>query len=96
MPATARTVAQVEFYWPGYDPEKALDLFEDTPIESFTPRQGVQIDYPGATTGAVYNWMSIHNLRVFSTARIGQRRRGRWEGYYRVTFAINTREEKTR
>ena len=96
MPATARTVAQVEFYWPGYDPEKALDLFEDTPIESFTPRQGVQIDYPGATTGAVYNWMSIHDLRVFSTARIGQRRRGRWEGYYRVTFATNTREEKTR
>ena len=62
MPATTRTVAQVEFYWPGYDPEKAIDLFEDTPIESFTPRQGVQIDYPGATTGAVYKWMSIHDL----------------------------------
>jgi hypothetical protein len=85
--AEMQTVAQVEYYWPGYDPTKALDLFEDTPVESFTPRKGVQIDYPGATTGGVYKWMQVNDLHVFATARIGQRRRGRWEGFYRVTFA---------
>jgi hypothetical protein len=96
MPAQMQTVAQVEFYWPGYDPRKAIDFFEQTPIENVTLRQGVQIEYPGNTTGAVYEWMRVHSLRVFATKLIGQRRRGRWEGYYRVTFATNIREEKTR
>ena len=67
MPTEMQTVAQIEFYWPGYDPEKALDLFEETPVESFIPRKGVQIDYPGNTTGAVYEWMHINELHVFAT-----------------------------
>ena len=40
MPAQMQTVAQVEFYWPGYDPRKAIDFFEQTPIENVTLRQG--------------------------------------------------------
>ena len=85
--ATLRTVAQIEFYWPGYDPEKALDLFEETPVESFTPRKGAQIDYPGNTTGAVYEWMRANELHIFATKLIGSRRFRRWHGRYRVTFA---------
>ncbi len=96
MNTPLQTVAQIEFYWPGYDPIKALDLFEDTPLENVTLRQGAQIDYPGATTGDVYNWMNVHELRVFSTTRIGQRRRGRWEGFYRVTFAAAADKALTR
>jgi len=87
MPTEMQTVAQIEFYWPGYDPEKALDLFEETPVESFTPREGVQIGYPGNTTGAVYEWMRANDLHVFNAQLIGSRRFHRWHGYYRVTFA---------
>ena len=36
--ATLRTVAQIEFYWPGYETEKALDLLEETPSTCHTPQ----------------------------------------------------------
>ena len=33
MPAP-QTVAQVEFYWPTYNPTEAFDFFEQTPVEN--------------------------------------------------------------
>ena len=63
----ANTVAQVEFYWPTYNPTEAFDFFEQTPVENVILREGVQIDYPGNTTGAVYEWMRVNELHVFAT-----------------------------
>ena len=67
-----QTVAQVEFYWPTYNPIEAFDFFEQTPVENVILRQGVQIDYPGNTTGAVYEWMRVNELHVFDTKVIGR------------------------
>jgi hypothetical protein len=89
MTATMTTVAQVEYFWPGYTPEQAIDLFNDTPLETVTIRAGVDdlLDSPGSTTGDLYHWMLINSLRVFATHRVSSRRRGRWEACYRVTIA---------
>ena len=84
--ANMQTVAQVEFYWPTYNPVEAFDSFEQTPVENVILRKGVQIDYPGNTTGAVYEWMRTNDLHVFDTKLIGSRRFRRWHGRYRVTF----------
>ena len=68
--ANMQTVAQVEFYWPTYNPVEAFDFFEQTPVENVILREGVQIDYPGNTTGAVYEWMRVNELHVFDTKLI--------------------------
>ena len=68
--ANMQTVAQVEFYWPTYNPVEAFDFFEQTPVENVILREGVQIDYPGNTTGAVYEWMRVNELHVFATKLI--------------------------
>ena len=60
--ANMQTVAQVEFYWPTYNPVEAFDFFEQTPVENVILRAGVQIDYPGNTTGAVYEWMRVQRI----------------------------------
>ena len=66
---------------------RRFDFFEQTPVENVILRKGVQIDYPGNTTGAVYEWMRVNELHVFDTKLIGSQRFRRWHGRYRVTFA---------
>ena len=69
---------------------KAIDS-EKTPSKSVTLREGVKIEYPGNTTGAVYEWMRVHSLRVSATKLIGQRRAEHGKATYRVTFATDPR-----
>jgi hypothetical protein len=84
------TVAQIEFLWSGYVPETAIRRNEDTPVASYTLRQGAQLDPPGQTLGDVYDWMWRNDLAVAHSERVYQPKRGgerRWTARYRLIFA---------
>ena len=85
--ATCKRSPRSNSIGPTYNPVEAFDFFEQTPVEKVILREGVQIDYPGNTTGAVYEWMRVNELHVFATKLVRSRRFRRWHGYYRVTFA---------
>jgi hypothetical protein len=86
------TVAQIEYYWPGCVPEAAIRPYEDTRVESYTLRAGVQIDPPGRTLGDVYDWMFDNDLRVARVEKLHSpqpRGRSRWQARYRLFFGPN-------
>ncbi len=88
-PAVKQRVLAVKFWYDGYDPEKAFDIFTapNVGLEArSTDPTGVQWQpaRPGATVQDVREYMLDNHLRIVRTKRLAQRRNGRWEGLYQV------------
>ena len=83
-------VAQVEFYWPGYQPEEALGPFSPVPVHKLTYEQcytGRRI-WP-ANLGELAAWMTEEDLTlILQPQRVGSRSRPRWMGRYRITLGV--------
>ncbi len=81
----------VKFWFSGYDPERALDLFtaESVPLEAKTTDMTLREWQPargGASLEAVRTYMQDKRLSYMSGKRISQRRNGAWQGLYLVVL----------
>lgn len=88
-------VCQIVFTWPGYDPEKALDMFATEPFDQITYAAAARAKLPlvsGCTLGDIYSWMQTNNLVVLhapglAPRRIDQTKSGNhWQGRYLLTI----------
>lgn len=92
-PVKTQVHAAVKFWWAGYDPLQALDLFtaETVPLEAKTTDPTLrqwQPARPGATLEDVRTWMQDQRLRSLRSERLAQRHNDRrqWEGLYLVVI----------
>ena len=102
LPQTNAPVKQVvlaiKYWWPGYQPEQALDIFQaphvplDARTNDPTGRQWQSVRR-GTTLEAVRDYMQEHDLRVLHSKCIAQRRNPRWEGLYVVQIGRELPQE---
>lgn len=82
-------VLVIKYWWPGYQPEQALDIFQapHVPLEARTNDPTGRWWQParhGSTLETVRDYMQEHDLHILHVERIAQRRNQRWEGLYVV------------